>query len=108
MLSFHFDDREFRGSTQNVNNIYNHLVQVLDPNNPTSTTEELYSFGQSFGAILHIVQDFYSHSNWVELGKRNELVEDGYGLWRVLHPFTEHKGVIIVQGEIIPKNTLLI
>ena len=27
--SFHFDDREFRGSTQNVNNIYNHLVQVL-------------------------------------------------------------------------------
>jgi hypothetical protein len=106
--SFHFDDCEFRGSTQNINNIYNYLMQVLDPNNPASSTEELYSFGQSFGAILHIVQDFYSHSNWVELGKRSELVEGGFVLWKVLQPFTEHKGIIIVQGETIPKNTILV
>ena len=33
-------------------------------------TEDYQSARESFGALLHTVQDFYSHSNWIEIGFR--------------------------------------
>jgi hypothetical protein len=53
---------------------------------------------ETFGLLLHPVQDFYAHSNWIELGKK-DLIDTNDGKWTVLKPFQEYKGVIIVQGE---------
>ena len=51
-----------------------------------------------FGQILHPSQDFYSHSNWVELGQ-TDIVDSGLGKWKELDYFTLVKGVMTVQGE---------
>jgi hypothetical protein len=52
---------------------------------------------ETFGLLLHPVQDFYAHSNWIELG-RNDLVESNSdSKWPILLPFQEYKGIIIVQ-----------
>jgi hypothetical protein len=52
---------------------------------------------KAFGVILHASMDCYAHSNWVELGKTN-LVDDGNGPWRLLHPGDNIGGVIVLEG----------
>jgi hypothetical protein len=37
---------------------------------------------ESFGALLHTVQDFYSHSNWIEIGHRDP--NKGIGKYQIL------------------------
>jgi hypothetical protein len=62
-----------------------------------SSIDDKDTMAKTFGLILHPVQDFYAHSNWVELG-RNDLIESSSdSKWTVLKPFQEYKGVIIVQ-----------
>src|SRR5215217_8659795 len=85
---FHLYSCDFQGTTENINSLYDQLVTNIQNINATET----------FGLLLHPVQDFYAHSNWVELG-RNDLINNGDGKWIVLKPFQEYKGVIIVQVE---------
>jgi hypothetical protein len=64
-----------------------------------SNIDDKDAMAKTFGLLLHPVQDFYAHSNWVEL-ERNELVESNSdSKWTVLKPFQEYKGVIIVQVD---------
>ena len=86
---FHFKSCDFQGNTENINSLYDKLVTNIQNNNDGPET---------FGKLLHPVQDFYAHSNWVELG-RNDLIDNGDGKWIVLKPFQEYKGVSIVQVE---------
>jgi hypothetical protein len=82
---FHVYSCNFKGATENINRLYDQLLINRKP--------------ETFGLLLHPVQDFYSHSNWVELG-RNDLIDNNDGKWTVLKPFQEYKGIIIVQqGE---------
>jgi hypothetical protein len=91
---FHLHNCDFQAATENINSIYDQLVtNIKDIDAP-----------ETFGLLLHPAQDFYAHSNWVELG-RNDLVDDGDGKWIVLKPFQEYKGVIILQVE--DKNDIL-
>ena len=83
---FHFKSCDFQGTTENINSLYDQLVANIQNKDGPET----------FGKLLHPVQDFYAHSNWVELGK-NDLIDNGDGKWIVLKPFQEYKGVIIVQ-----------
>ena len=85
---FHLYNCDFQGSTENINNLYDQLV----------TNIQNIDAPETFGLLLHPIQDFYAHSNWVELG-RNDLIDNGDGKWIVLKPFQEYKGVIIVQVE---------
>jgi hypothetical protein len=95
--AYHFDDCVFLGSTGNINSHYDELLRVLDPANPD------YGYGaRVFGTLLHPVQDFYAHSNWVEPGNTTRIVDEGTGEWTVMQPFTVVNGVMIVQGERVP------
>ncbi|HYZ95793.1 MAG TPA: hypothetical protein VE524_04195 [Nitrososphaeraceae archaeon] len=96
---FHFYSCDFQGNTENINSLYDQLVTNIQNNIDAPET---------FGMLLHPAQDFYAHSNWVELG-RNDLIDNGDGKWIVLKPFQEYKGVSIVQVEDendIPKGLL--
>jgi hypothetical protein len=61
----HADGCNFGETFQQINAFYDDAVINLDPHggnfDPWSATDD-------FGRIFHPVQDFYSHSNWVELG----------------------------------------
>ena len=87
--AWHFDNCLFDQTSANINGQYNLMLALASLS---------YDSPEAFGKLLHPVQDFYSHSNWVELGK-TELVDDGLGLWTRLRPFTQTKGVTVVQGE---------
>jgi hypothetical protein len=69
---YHFDDHNFKGSTESINSRYDQDVAHLDP----------FTFGQ----ILHTAMDFYAHTNWIELG-RKDIIDDGMDKWTVLQPF---------------------
>ncbi len=58
---YHFDDCEFDGGAAYIDFRYRRARESLTSNRP---------FGAAFhfGNALHPVQDFYSHSNWVEIG----------------------------------------
>ncbi|MDR6559813.1 hypothetical protein J2809_004196 [Arthrobacter pascens] len=57
----HFDDCEFDGSATYIRDHYDGARAAMIRRN-------LFNVGDHFGALLHTSQDFYSHSNWVELG----------------------------------------
>ena len=84
---FHLHNCDFQNATENINSLYDQLVPNIRNNIDAPET---------FGLLLHPVQDFYAHSNWIELG-RNDLIDNGDGKWIVLKPFQKYKGVIIVQ-----------
>jgi hypothetical protein len=89
---YHSTGYDFQGTTENINRLYDQIVSNIDDKDTT--------MAETFGLLLHPVQDFYAHSNWIELG-RNDLVESSSdSKWPVLKPFQEYKGIIIVQvGE---------
>ncbi|XP_055004640.1 von Willebrand factor A domain-containing protein 7-like [Boleophthalmus pectinirostris] len=59
--SFHFDDESFTGGRA----IITELLQSVK----ASIKQENYDAArQKLGEMLHPLQDFYSHSNWVEIG----------------------------------------
>ncbi|XP_027023495.2 von Willebrand factor A domain-containing protein 7-like [Tachysurus fulvidraco] len=61
--SYHFDDEEFFSGR----NLITEGVSVVK----YSVKQQRYETArETLGKILHTLQDFYSHSNWVELGNR--------------------------------------
>ncbi len=94
---YHFDGCKFQESRTNINNRYIAAVGDLDPANPSLLDAEL-----NYGTLLHVVQDFYSHSNWIETGGSGILVDNGLALWKTLGRGTITKGVIVVEGENYP------
>ncbi|XP_040038303.2 von Willebrand factor A domain-containing protein 7 [Gasterosteus aculeatus] len=61
--SFHFDEELFVQGR----NIITEGIMVVKASNKQGNFE---SARQKMGEILHPLQDFYSHSNWVELGNK--------------------------------------
>ncbi|XP_049597943.1 von Willebrand factor A domain-containing protein 7 [Syngnathus scovelli] len=59
--SFHFDDETFVSGR----NIITTGLQTVKANNKEENFE---AARENLGATLHTLQDFYSHSNWVEIG----------------------------------------
>jgi von Willebrand factor A domain-containing protein 7 len=60
----HFDGENFSGAQEFIlRNLYD-LIWSLNQNNPEAAR-------YSLGYALHTIQDFYSHSNWIELGNRH-------------------------------------
>jgi hypothetical protein len=58
----HFDAETFINSNQRVINFTQDINYSLDTKNYSNALE-------SIGKILHTIQDFYAHSNWVEKGE---------------------------------------
>jgi hypothetical protein len=60
----HFDDEAFQAGTQRLRDL---KTAVID--NLKSPTPDGAKARADLGTALHTLQDFYAHSNWVELGK---------------------------------------
>lgn len=60
----HMDSCAFGEAVQQVNEFYRNAVDNLVP----GPAFEPWSASDDFGRVFHPAQDFYSHSNWVELG----------------------------------------
>lgn len=103
--AYHFDDCNFSGSSTVVATNQATAVQALDPllASPVTDAAAVLAFGQS----LHTVQDFYSHSNWVELGAEG-LVDDSLAPFPTLTGYAvlEPSGIQIVEGNPAPQTAV--
>lgn len=100
--SFHFDNCRFTESTTLIREHYDVIVDVLDDDaGPYSQLSQPWATAtQQFGFILHAVQDFYAHSNWVESGE-DDLLDAGDLEWTVLQPNAPvGRRMQVVQGEL--------
>ncbi|CAF0768760.1 unnamed protein product [Adineta steineri] len=62
--SAHFDSESFKESNDRIIQLRNKILEdVNDPN------KDLDKARGRIGDLLHTLQDFYSHSNWIEMGK---------------------------------------
>jgi hypothetical protein len=93
----HFDDCNFSGGSQVVVDAEAEAVAALDPAaaSPESDAEAIRKLGRA----LHAVQDFYAHSNWVELGAEG-LVDSTLGPWPILSGYAviSPAGIAVVEG----------
>ncbi|CAF5226240.1 unnamed protein product, partial [Rotaria magnacalcarata] len=62
--SAHFDAESFIGSNRRIMDLGKKVIE--DATNPN---KDLDSARGKIGDLLHTLQDFYSHSNWIEMGK---------------------------------------
>jgi hypothetical protein len=69
----HFDSDEFAASVAKLADRYSQLMDELT-NKPSPDSAVVHGL---LGAILHGVQDFYSHSNWIQSGHQQDIVDFG-------------------------------
>lgn len=102
----HFDDCNFTGGSEVVSSSQAEAVAELDPSAPPIATDPLAI--QAFARSLHAVQDFYAHTNWIELGGQ-ALVDSSLDPFPELGPYSTvpSSGFIVVQGD-KPKHAALI
>jgi hypothetical protein len=93
----HFDDCNFSGGAEVVRTSQAEAVAALDPAQPTGEADLLAI--RAFGRSIHALQDFYAHTNWIELGG-DTLVDSGLAEFPELVPYSEipSSGFVIVQG----------
>ncbi|CAF3261285.1 unnamed protein product [Rotaria sp. Silwood2] len=67
----HFDNELFMNASKRILQFRQIII-----NNIRDVNEDLTNARQILGQSLHTLQDFYSHSNWIEMGKTdiNELI----------------------------------
>ncbi|CAF1359667.1 unnamed protein product [Adineta ricciae] len=75
----HFDSESFAESNHRLMQLRKKIVD--DANNPTINLEKAR---ERIGSYLHTLQDFYSHSNWIEMGKT--VINDRLGLQEDIGP----------------------
>jgi hypothetical protein len=94
----HFDDCNFTGGSAVVSASQAEAVASLDPSAITPESELLAI--RAFARSLHALQDFYAHTNWVELGGET-LVDSSLGGFPMLSPYARvpSSGFVIVQGD---------
>ena len=101
----HFDDCNFTGGSHVVTTSQAEAVAQLDPNNATPEAELLAM--RSFARSLHAVQDFYAHTNWIELGGE-VLVDSSLAAFPTLSPYSTipSSGFVVIEGG-KPKHAAL-
>lgn len=101
----HFDDCNFTGGSRVVQSSQAEAVAQLDPS-VASPEADLWAI-RAFGRSLHALQDFYAHTNWVELGGQ-VLVDRSLGAFPTLKPYApiSATGFIVIQGN-KPKHAAL-
>jgi hypothetical protein len=61
----HFDDNQLRAGSIRVLTLKKKIIAALSTQSPI-TVEEAHKVRTDLGRLLHTLQDFYSHSTWVE------------------------------------------
>jgi hypothetical protein len=93
----HFDDCNFTGGSDVVRTSEAEAVAALAPDQAPVEGDILAI--RAFGRALHAVQDFYAHTNWIELGG-DVLVDESLGAFPVLGAYSTvpSTGFVVVQG----------
>lgn len=99
--TWHFDSGWIRDTIQRINNQYDYAVDA------TVNFAGGYGVVDYFGELLHPVQDFYSHTNWVELLAaglvKGPLFDTGFGKWwKPEKDWQQHpteKDLIVAEGH---------
>jgi hypothetical protein len=101
----HFDDCNFSGGADVVIASQAEAVAQLDPSLPALETDLLAI--RAFGRSLHALQDFYAHTNWIELGGE-VLVDSSLAAFPTLGPYSTipSSGFVVIQGR-KPKHAAL-
>ncbi|MBI3071825.1 MAG: hypothetical protein HYY84_06805 [Deltaproteobacteria bacterium] len=86
---YHFNDCAFEGSTKHIRKKYKALVKEF------RNSKKALAGTAEFGELLHTVQDFYAHSNWVETGL-TDLVDTRLGQWRIMRPWDQFGDTVLV------------
>ncbi len=68
--ALHFDNENFSGGSQRLNNLKQQIITEMQKALNSSPMPTPYKIHEKLGTALHTVQDFYAHSNWVELQKQ--------------------------------------
>lgn len=61
--SFHVDDEAFAATTSRLVQLKTSVINKITASSPDGASAR-----QDLGGALHTLQDFYAHTNWVELG----------------------------------------
>jgi hypothetical protein len=101
-------DGDKPGSMDYIRQTYHDAIANLNPVDPDPALAATY-----FGNLLHTAQDFYSHSNWINLlnisapalVNSTHLIDNTVGEWRLLSPLGEVQAKIIV-GQIPASGVL--
>jgi hypothetical protein len=101
----HFDDCNFTGGSEVVGSSQAEAVAELNPSLPPIESDLLAI--RAFGRSLHALQDFYAHTNWIELGGQ-VLVDSSLSAFPTLNPYSTipSTGFVIIQGN-KPKRAAL-
>ncbi len=94
--AIHFNDCGFERAVRYLRKRYRDAVLHL---HPAATAEEARKAARTFGSILHSVQDFYSHSNWVEQGLARP-VDTSLGHWPELVGADFQSGVVFIDESL--------
>lgn len=70
----HFDDEDFPGGSKRVMDLKDKVISKVTSDSPQATSAR-----NNLGTALHTVQDFYAHSNWVELGHSSPNINTKIG-----------------------------
>jgi hypothetical protein len=94
--AYHFDNNKLAESTAKINDGYREALRSYE-----RSPNEVFKY---FGRITHALQDFYSHSNWYELGRagftgNQRLLDEGYGFFEELKPLKQIGATKVVSLE---------
>ena len=91
----HFDACDFTDSVKNIGDKYDSIIDATSPG------KSPFSVAYTFGKLLHPVQDFYSHTNWAELGELTIAdSEVGRHFVQPWESIPGHENVRVVQNEV--------
>jgi hypothetical protein len=95
--SYHFDDCNFTGGSNRVQENQAAAVEALSPT-ATPVEGDLVAL-RAFAKSLHTLQDFYAHSNWVESHAAG-LVDTSLTAFPTLDPYEtlQPSALLVVQG----------
>jgi hypothetical protein len=82
---WHFNDCDFSGASKNLAAVYEDTVAALKRGDANEAA-------RLFGRALHTAQDFYAHTNWIDLkppgrDRMTALVDTNDGPWQELVPW---------------------
>jgi len=92
----HFDDEDFGGSITHIQSLQAEIIQVLQAD-PASNSGLARKY---LGEALHTLQDFYSHSTWVDLFGPSPAATDFSDV--LLAP----SGTVVCSGGLLPNGAL--
>lgn len=70
----HFDGEDFLGGSQRVKDLKERVISKVTAADPQATSAR-----NDLGTASHTIQDFYAHSNWVELGHSSPNINTKIG-----------------------------